>query len=72
MSPFYTEGENESAGKKPFAYSFTIETRSDNHPINYRLKSTHFGETCQQRLQEGLNEDPSIPSIQLKVPDCFK
>jgi len=23
-------------------------------PIGYHLKSTHFGETCQQRLQEGV------------------
>jgi len=33
-------------------YFFIIETSSDNPLIDYRLNSTHFGETCQQGFQE--------------------
>ena len=36
----------------PLIYSIIIETASDKPLIDYHLKSTHFGETCQQGLQE--------------------
>ena len=38
----------------PLIYSIIIETASDKPLIDYHLKSTHFGETCQQGLQEGV------------------
>ena len=56
MSPFYTKDDNETVRKKPFIHSFIIKTGSNNCSINYHLKSTHFGETLQQRLQEVLIE----------------
>jgi len=37
-------------------YSFIIETGPDKPLIDYHPKSTHFGEACQQGLQERLSK----------------
>jgi len=44
ISPFSTNGDSEPGKRSPFI----IKTGSDNPLIDYHLKSTRFGKTCQQ------------------------
>jgi hypothetical protein len=54
MSPFYTKDNKESFKKIAFHILLHSLKQVQISLIDYHLNFTHFGETCQQGLQEGV------------------